>query len=328
MSILFAGGEIGAFVPATADVHEDTGAISGTIGFDSAFARCCILAKGANDYCESADFGTGADLWCHLDLGVWGNAFGSTENARFRWCDGSGTEVIRLIQVTSTDLLRLDYWNGTTWVSAGSITVELVGTRQTIDLHAVVNSASGSLKLYLSGTERITSGSIDLSGIASLGKIRGYGATNNHYSFFSQIIVADEPTIGLRLFTVPVSGAGATSSWTGAYTEIDEIVYADADFINSASANQVSTFAATVPSLTGYQTKAVAVTARAKCGASGPQNIQMVLRSSGTDYFSSSKALDAGYRAFCNVWDTDPATSSAWVNTAVSSAQPGAKSIT
>lgn len=327
MSILFAGGEMGAFVPATANVNEYT-TIGGITAWDASFARCALKIGNDSDYAESADFGTGADLFCHFDMLAHLIGTGSNENHRFRWCDGSGTEVIRLVQIYSGQVLRLDYWNGAAWVSAGSITVSMTAARQTIDIHAVVNSASGSIKVYLSGTERIDSGTIDLSGITSLGKVRFYGGVNTYYSYVSQVIVADESTIGMRLFTVPVTGAGATSSWTGTYTEIDEIIYADADFINSASVNQVSTFATTVPSLTGYQTKAIAVTARAKCGASGPQNIEMALRSAGTNYFSSNFALDAGYRAFCNVWNTDPATAGAWAGAAVTAAQPGVKSIT
>lgn len=326
MSVLFVGGEMGAFIPATAGAVEATS--FGANSYNSAFARCCLSVATVSDYAESADFGTGTDLYCHLDMSVYGGGFGSTDDARFRWCDGSGTEVVRLTYQYGTDALRLDYWSGAAWVNAGAITVELSGVLQTIDIHAVVNSASGSLKLYLSGTERISATGLDLSGITALGKVRIYGAPGGHLTFASQVIVADEPTIGMRAFTVPPTGVGASSDWTGTYAEIDEIIYSDADFINSASVNQVSTFAATPPTLTGYQVKAVAVTARAKCGASGPLNIQMAVRSSGTTYFGATKALDVGYRAFCKVWDTDPATSAAWTNTAAATLQPGAKSIT
>lgn len=324
MTILFVGGEMGGFIPATAGAYETIGAS----GWDTAFARCASFVVGPTDYAESADFGTGTSLYCHFDLKVGDVSVGSVENARFRWCNGSGTEVVQLVQVNSTNLLRLEYWNGSAFVSAGSITVDM-RTRQTIDIAAVVNSASGSLKLYLSGTKRIDSGTIDLSGITSLGKVRFYGPDpSGAGTFYTQCIVADEPTIGGRLFTVPVTGAGASTDWTGAHTEIDEIVYQDADFINSATANQVSTFAISPPTLTGYQVAAIAVTARAKCGAAGPQNLQLALRVSGTNYFSGSKVLDVGYGAFVNIWSTNPATSAAWVNTAVSSVQPGVKSIT
>jgi hypothetical protein len=103
--------------------------------------------------------------------------------------------------------------------------------------------------------------------------------------------------------------------------------YSDLDFINSGTANQVSTFAINAPTLTGYVVQAVAVTARANRGSGGPQNLKLVLRSAGTDYLGSTKSLDVGYGAFVEIWETDPATSAAWVNTAISTLQPGVKSI-
>ena len=195
----------------------------------------------------------------------------------------------------------------------------------------MVNSASGSLKLYIAGTELIDSGTIDLSGTTSLKNFRFYGmtsgpSTNNIY--VSQVIVADEPTIGMRLGSYHPSGAGATSSWTGDYSSIDETVYSDADFILSATANQVSTFAQTGPALTGYVVRAVGVSTRSKCGVGGPQNLRHALRSASTNYFSSADiALDVGYESQLTIWETDPATSAAWVNTATSTLQPGVKSI-
>jgi hypothetical protein len=325
MTILFAGGEMGAFIPATAGAHESTNS------YDSSFARCNIFADKSSDYAESADFGTGTDLYCHFDMAVRGGGSGSTANARFRWCDGSGTEVIRLTQVYSTNALTLQYYDGAAWQTAGTaITVDMT-VRQTIDIHAVVNSASGSLKLYLSGTERIDSGTVDLSSITSLGKVRCYGASVSVLGFgtyMSQVIVADEPTIGWRLTTVPPTGAGSDTAWTGGYAEIDEVTYSDADFVNSATANQVETFShsTTVPS--GYSVRGVAVTARANCGASGPQNLQLAIRSGGTNYFSSSNLLDVGYGAFVNIWETDPATSADFTTSALSTLQYGVKSIT
>jgi hypothetical protein len=144
------------------------------------------------------------------------------------------------------------------------------------------------------------------------------------------MIVQDQSTIGFVLGTCVPSGAGSTSAWTGAYTDIDEAVTSDADFISSGTANQVSTFAQTaIPTLTGYVVRAVCVSARAKRGSSGPQNIRMALRSAGTNYFSGSDiSLGLGYAPVQTIWATDPATSAAWVNTAISSLEPGVKSIT
>lgn len=325
MSVLFMGGEMSSFVPSAAEVYERTGS-AGT--WNSSFARCFLSTDDGTTYAESADFGTGTDLWLHMDMQVYTLGSGSGSTVRFHWMDGGGTAKIRLVQIYSSNTLRAEYWNGSAWTSAGSATVNMI-SRQTIDMNVVCNSATGSIKVYVAGTLRINSGSIDLSGITALGKIRILGVTNSirMNTYASQVIVADEPTIGWRLLTRYVNGAGADSAWTGAYTDIDEITYNDADFILSGTNNQVSTFTQTGPSITGYTVRAVGVAARARRGASGPQNLQLALRSSGTTYFSSSKALDLGYGAFLHVWDQNPATTADWINTAIDTLQPGVKSI-
>lgn len=323
MTILFMGGEMTSYIPATASVGE------GTDSFNSSFCRGCMSAYYTADYYESLDYGTGTDLYIHMDLALGGYAASAGTGNRFVWLNGAGVEKIALA-TTSNNTLTLQYHNGTSWVSVGSITINM-GTRQTLDLRAKVNSASGLLKLYVSGTERIDSGTVDLSGITSLGKHRFYGLSVSIFgsnTLASQVIIADEPTIGMRLITRYPNTAGASTDWTGGYTDIDELAYNDGDFVNSGTANQVSTFGQTGPGISGYNVRAVGVYARARCGGGGPQNLQLALRSAGTNYFSASKTLDVGYRAFGNIWETNPATSADWLNTAVDSLQPGVKSIT
>lgn len=326
MTIYFMGGEMGAFIPSDSTVVE-IASISGT--FNPSFARCAILCNYTENYIESPSIGSLTTAWMHCDMQL-GPFPGS--GTRFSWYDGSAAERIRIIG-DATGTLSVQYNVGAGWVTAGSQISVTMGSRQTIDLQVVCNSASGSIKLYIAGTQRITSGTIDLSAITALNKNRFLGYTEPSsglatHTYVSQVIVANESTIGMRLLTRYPNAAGATSSWTGAYTDIDEIVYEDADFILSGSNNQVSTFGQTGPAITGYTVRAVGVTARARKGASGPQNLRHALRVSGTDYFSGSDiALDAGYLATETIWETNPATSAAWVNTAIDALQPGVKSI-
>lgn len=331
MTTLFMGGEMGAFIPSDSSAIEGTGTLSSG-SYDSAFARCWVGGYGSASYIESAAFTETADIWIHFEIAQHSPTSSSTLRTVCTMVNGSGTEVFRLQSDNpfggATATYQLQYWNGAAWTNLGS-SFTATFHLQVIDIHLVANSVSGSGTVYFSGTQRST-GSADLSSIAGVAQFRGYGKTVGigAQTGFSQVICSTTSTIGGRLFTVPVTGAGSDSAWTGTYANIDEVTYSDADFINSASANQVSTFAVTAPTLTGYVVQAVAVTARAKKGAAGPANLQLALRSSGTNYFSSSKALDAGYKAFVNIWDTDPATSAAWVNSAVSTLQPGVKSIT
>jgi hypothetical protein len=324
MTILFGGGEIGAFVPSDSAVSEQA------LHYNSSFARTSIHCPRDTNYAEALPSAAGTDIWIHFDM-VSDSIASGTSTTRFVWYDSSGNERIKINYTGNTNTVIVQYWNGASFTSLTAVSLNMSLVRQTLDLHVVCNSASGSINLYVSGTNRLNSGAINLSSVADLKKFRFYGSAPSGLTtdtWVSQVIVADESTIGWRLATFYPNGAGATSSWTGAFTDIDEATYNDADFINSATANQVSTFAQTGPAMTGYVVKAVIVAARAKRGSSGPANLQLTLRSAGTDYFSASHALDLGYTGEQNAWETNPATGAAWVNTAISSLQPGVKSIT
>ena len=326
MAIDFAAGEMGGFTPTDSSALEETN----TSFYDTAFARASIRTISGASYVDSPTLTSRTDVWIHFEV-IEPVDTAALNGAIFYWYDSGNTARVRVTYTSSGNTFALAYWNGSTWVSAGSITLSLA-SRHVVDIHAVVNTASGSLVLYVAGTERINSGTIDLSGATNLNHFQLLGTTTTVARYFnwSQVIVANESTIGMRLVTLYASGAGSDSAWSsGTYASIDEAVYNDADFITSATANQVMTFAATaVATFTGYTIKAVCVTARAKKGASGPTQLQLALRVNGVNYFSASKALTTGYGAVFNVWDTDPLDSTPFTVADMTGLQFGVKSIT
>ena len=57
----------------------------------------------------------------------------------------------------------------------------------------------------------------------------------------------------------------------------------------------------------------VGVGVRALCGSTGPQNLQLALRTGGANYLSGTDfALSTGFQASAYTWTTDPATSASW----------------
>lgn len=326
MTELFNGGEMDAFSPSDNAVIESTVSSFGP-RWNSTFARCSIrVGTGSNvdtSYAETAHWTAQAEGYLRFDQ----YCFGATvfTGTMTTLVTAAGTEVFRIRAASNGHghTLTLQYLNASAvWTTAGTVDVP-EGTLVTYDLYWKVN-ASGALSLFVSGTERIT-WTGDTSHLSNISYARLWGLQCQ--TDYSQVMADTDPTIGHRLATCYPSGAGATSSWTGSYAEIDEAVYSDSDFINSASANQVTTVAATVATLSGYTVQSVTVSARANRDASGPQNLQLALRVSGTDYFSASKALSAGYAPAQNTWATNPATAGAWTNS-ITSLQPGVKSIT
>lgn len=325
MTVLFMGGELAAFTP------SDSAVLETATSYDASFSRGSIHCPRSTNYAEASPSAAGANIWIHFD--IQSDAISSgTQTARFLWYDSSGNERIRIrYGGGTTNELIVDYWNGASYTSLTAVSLDMQSARQTIDLNVVCNSATGSINLYVAGTNRLNSGSINLSSVTDLKKFRFYGATVSTLqvdTWVSQVIVADEPTIGWRLISRYPSAAGATSSWGGAYSDVDELILSDADFIYSASANQVSTFTQTGNAISGYVVRAVCVSARAKKGASGPANLQLALRASGTDYYSSSNALTVGYTPVQNIWEQNPATTADWLAASIDALQPGVKSIT
>lgn len=321
MTIYYIGGEAGSVTPSDNTALEEGGADT---AYQSAFSRTSLTAaQGASFWLTPSGQFSLTEGYIHI--------CGSYEQASIfngylvTVRDSGGTDRLRLEYQTSAEI-SIQYNSGGGFSEIGTFTIQLGDAPTDLDIFIKCNTASGEVKVYSSGTLRADL-TPDLSAFTSFDDLKfthGYGA--GHGIRVSQIVVADVPTIGYRVLTVPATGAGANNDWTGTFAAIDETARNDADFINSATANQVSTFVHS-STLSGYDIVAVAVGTRAKRGASGPTQLQNAIRSSGTDYFSSSHSLDVGYDSFLDVWETDPATASAWQNTAFSTLQYGVKSI-
>ena len=314
MTIYFMGGEMPSFIPSDSSATEVT-----TVGtFDAAFGRCGLRPGGTGTfYVETPQLTLPDTLYTHIYFRR-DQATSLTKNLISYYA--GATEVFR-VEISDTTL-QMKALISAVMTNVGSTVGIAVDTPESIDIYFQGNDATGDVKLFMAGTER-ASATVDLTSVTGITHARCY-----HGAFVSQVIIADEPTIGWRLLTRYPNGAGTSSAWTGTYTDVDEIVYDDADFCNSSTNGQVEQFTQTGPAITGYTVRAVGVYARAKRGASGPTNLQIGLRSSGTDYFSASKALSVGYSAYGEIWETNPATSAAWLNTAIDALQPSIKAVT
>jgi hypothetical protein len=147
-----------------------------------------------------------------------------------------------------------------------------------------------------------------------------------------QAIVANYSTIGHTVRRRTPTGNGTNTAWTGDYTAIDEYPISSNDMITTNTSNQSETYTAAALSLTptGKVVKAVSVAASAMADdTSTTKTLRGVLRINGTDYVSPPMqgTLDSGYSGRMAIWDTNPATGSAWTDSSqISSAEFGVKS--
>lgn len=314
MTILFAGSELESFITSGSPAEATT---AGT--FDSTYARASIrIPTVGTDYVETLPWTARSDLYYSFN---WRQAGAGSVGTMVQFYNNSGTPVFR-IQHTSALTMQGQYWDGAAWQNIGS-TYALAGSRERVDIE-IVGGASGSFRLSVENTLRL-SGSASMTQVANLTKARHFGnsssGTASNQTHISAVMAATEVTTTWLLESKPPTSAGTDTDGTGNYLNIDETTLSDADVIALASTGNkqsMKTGARTLAS--GFIPKGVTVTARAKCGATGPQSLKLYLLISGTRYYSSTIALTTSMAAYEYTWDLNPSTGVAWTSAQASDA--------
>lgn len=334
MTILAGGGEHEAFSwPSTQPASSNWSTT--TALYDSNYCSGAITLSGTTMYANLELATTGqSEVWVHFQ------EYYSTTNAGSNvplvtLFNASDVGVLRLYQVSSSSR-KLQYWNGTAWTDIGSAYTQTSGARVSIDIHCKIDDTVGIFELYvdsvlkasMTGDTNVFTGSE-----VSYVQFAPTHSTNTANQGFSQAIVATEDTRLMKLATLRPNGAGSTSSWGGAYTDVDDVGYNDdSDYITSDTADQVSTFATTDLSLTAQTLTPVGliVSGRARRGTSGPQNIQLGLHTGGSDYFGTAEpSLGTSFNNLSQrIWDQNPNTTADWTVSDLLSLEIGVKSNT
>lgn len=324
MTIYFRGGEMDALIPSDGGVFETTqfGA------FATPYARCAIkCGAGFGNTTSYAEIhhANVTTYWLRFDLFI--NQTPPLTTALISLYNSAGTEIFRFlaqnanIHTTTEVLLTAQSWDGSAFVTVGAPFSFDAAVVTTFNLNLV--AATGAYQLYMAGSLRDSGTANTFTNIA---KARLRAIYTNPY--WSQIIVSDESMIGNFLYRLPIDTAGANTDWTGAPSDVNEITYSDATFNSSATNGDLETDTCSTLDLSAYTIQDVGLSVRANCGAGGPQNLQLAVRTHSTDYTSSSKAQAAGYAVSQNGWATNPNTSAAWTPTEVEDGEYGYKAIT
>lgn len=328
MTILHAGGEMGSWTPSDSNCVETTQSGS----FNAALVRCGLgVYAGISTATSGPAWAQAPSFWFHTDW--WGGDPLNFTGPIIELYDGT-TCVLQVIctkttfSPTNLSFKTLQGFPGTLTAVSGSVNFTTgPSSPETLDIHLVAG-ASGSVLLCSKGSTVIHATGLNHIGFIGVTKVvlYGMGGVSGARNIYSQCISSTTSTVGKALYTIAVTGNGVTQDWTGAYTDINEIIYNDSNSISSGSAAQVSTYATTI-NITD-EVRAYVVTARAHKGdTGGPQNLQMAVRVSGTIYFSSTLVLGDGFGPEVAIFETNPATGLAWTAVAVNAVQPGVKSI-
>ena len=344
----FVGGEREAFIAGS----DASIAWTTTAGrYDADFSRGGVrIASAASSSIYIDAPLTTPQLECYLGLMscIDVAATGPQSQNHFTFVNASLTKLYRVMGIGETPtqpLLQWQQWNGTAWVGAGSGRVIPANIIHKWDFEFFQDDSAGFARAYcdgvllgeFTGDTKLVS-PYEIASCHAHPPAIAAGGTTGHT--VSEVRWRDETTLGRRLATLNLTGAGATNTFTsGTVADIDEAgVYADTDIISSDTDDQLYTGVTSDLSTTAqtYLVEDVLIAYRALKGGTGPQNMKGVVRIGGTDYPSPNN-VDGIYgglvTAMSYIWahfPENPATTSPFTPAEINTAgfETGAKSLT
>lgn len=325
MTVFFGGTE--------GDIYQGTtvfGATGTTTEFDTNYSRMATLLNPAVYQVGPASLGNKPEVWWSLRWGTnTPNTGYATTIMEFRNAAGQG--ILRVRQL-NTNLVELQYWSGSAWVTIGS-GVSPTFVSATWAVRCLIDGSAGAFQWWVNGVSQAS-----LTGNTNFFSASVDGLYVSAYNQFTAVpvsehVAADESVLSMRVATIPATGAGTTTNWTsGAFGDINGAAINDATFISSATANQVDTFAlqnlSTAAAL--LTPRAITVAMRGENSVTGPQNVQAAVHTGGVDYFSATLPLfsTSFQSGRMSTWNQNPNTAADWTVSDVNGLEAGAKSIT
>ncbi len=322
MTILFAGGEDTSFTffgTVTLD----------TISFRTGYARHSLFMNGgasdppANRMVTPA-FSASAVVWVHYQAQPQvGSGTVNSQGLIVRSPDGVGRIYIR--QTATTGQLKVDKRDAATtftnlFTAAGATFT--TGSVHALDLK-INYVASGEVSLWIDGSQVGTfSGDPRTDAATTLNQV-DFSSLQTGNVWHSEIIVGDEDTRGMALWTIAPVAAGNTQSWTpNTVGNINDQTINDATLVSTTNNNDLSQWTTPVSAPSGsWGVKAIVQEARVRVGTTGPQHFDWSLRTASTDYTAgTSNAPSTSFGNFNNQrWATNPNTSGSWSITDIAS---------
>ena len=297
--------------------------------FRNGFARAAFESYGANyttstpaAYLASPQFGPLSSFWVHARCFVDSSA--TVSNAiHMALLDSSGYMRIAVRGTGTNGQLKISTCNTsgtfTDLVTSASntFTANTSGEPMTLDLFCDY-STTGQCTLYLNGVNIADTGAsvnVTTNSVTQLSQLYLMSCMSFTHAAWSECIIQDTSTLGMALVTIPPLASGNTQSWSGAVGDVDEAVINDANFIYTASDNELSEWTVSTSLPSGSWTIAAVVQeARVSAGSTGPQHFEWLVRTTdGTDHVTGSVSPPVGVPGnSSNIWTQNPHTGDAW----------------
>lgn len=332
--MLFAGGRVGDFV-----VNGGIGeANPGAPWYDTTYSDCATtLGASVTATCNFTDasgaavtVGVGYTVNAHAYMGY---SRGLVAGVLMTFYNASNQPWLR-INCPSNGITQLQYNSNTgaspTWTNLGG--TQSTGTGD-VDLSLKIDASNTHTVLFAIAGTTVYTGTFTNANLTAT-SIAYFTILNTDPGgtlYMSQVMGSRD--IGLvlgKLKTLRATGAGTYSQWTGAYTDVNEVLTNDATYNSVTTNDQLQSYNMTditVPSQ--YAIASVMHRFRIRNdGTASPLNVQGIARSGGADYLTANLSpVVAAYGYVGTRYDTDPATGVAWTQSGVNALQLGFKSI-
>lgn len=294
--------------------------------------------------------GAGLNSWCRA-----GFALASPANLNYP-LDTNLTEgwlhfrfISRTLHLSTHYPIALLGQNGTIWgglyMTGGSgswqvnahflgapVTIRAPGNG-TVDIHFRLHATTGFLNIYADGVGiySFSGNTLGSSGITSIDRLRLQPADaattlNSAHNILAEVLVSTQPTINAKVVTLNLTGAGALQQWGGAVGDINSATDADSTFIFESTPGDIATYlAADLPTLGVSEIiTQVKMNFRANVEAGSPvTRVSPVMRIGGTNYFGSQITPAGTVGKHSSVFNTSPATATAWTAAEVNGLEMG-----
>lgn len=206
-----------------------------------------------------------------------------------------------------------------------------------VELKVTVNNSTGSFEWRLNGETRMTGSSLDTQQSANafangyrIGQL-GDGQSDIGDSLFDDLYYASDFLGDIRVDSLYPTAEGNTTMFS-ASTGIDNALVvdetppnSDTDYVSAPNVNDKDTYITENLPSSPATVHAVKTKLWAKKTDAAARTVYPVVRHSSTDYDGSAKTLTTSYAYHDELYNTNPGTAAAWVDTDVDAAEFGVK---
>lgn len=332
MAIPFASSDDIDFVQLAGTLDTSPGSMS----FDTNYVRSVFTSPAGSPAAWRQVFDSAMDDFWHQFRWRCGVAAGAAVGTITYFDVANDRPILRLM--TLSGVMTLQYWDGAAWQTVGAGLPLTTGAHYVFTVRCKIHPTNGHFAFLVGGavqaevtgdTQTLVGGAYSVQWATWAGAPnQGGNPAQNHWA---EVILTtgDESPVGMRVRTHTLTADGTNTDWSGASSDVDEVAVSTADVASSDAAGQVSTYALDdLPVALGANVvRGVMVTAYARCGATGPQNLQLSLQTNGGTHSSPTQALTTGYRPVRYMFEGNPATSAEFTAPEIDALEAGVTSV-